>query len=87
MGAIAFDTLAYAKELKESGFTEQQAEVLAQSQARLIDEKLVTREHFDIRMKELEASLKRDMKELEARMTIRLGSYDGDCDRGCCGTG
>lgn len=30
MSAIAFDTLAYAKKLKEAGFTEQQAEVQAE---------------------------------------------------------
>ena len=38
---------------------EKQAEVLARSQATLIDEKLVT---------------KQDLKELELRLTIRLGS-------------
>jgi precorrin-6B methylase 1 len=29
MGAVAFDTLKFAKRLKEAGFTEQQAEALA----------------------------------------------------------
>ena len=31
--AIAFDTLVYAKKLKSVGFTESQAEALAESQA------------------------------------------------------
>jgi len=33
MSAIAFDTLAYAKKLKASGFTEEQAEVQAEAMA------------------------------------------------------
>ena len=49
---------------------EAQAEVLARSQATLIDEKLVTKQD----LKELEARLRHDMKELELRLTIRLGS-------------
>lgn len=49
---------------------EKQAEVLARSQATLIDEKLATKQDF----KDLEVRLRRDMKELELRLTIRLGS-------------
>ena len=49
---------------------EPQAEVLASSQAKLIDEKLATKQD----LKELEERLRRDMKELEFRLTIRLGS-------------
>ena len=49
---------------------EAQAEVLASSQAKLIDEKLATKQD----LKALEDRLRRDMKELEFRLTIRLGS-------------
>ena len=59
MSALAFDTHAFVKELTEAGMPEAQAEVLARSQATLIDEKLAT---------------KRDLKELELRLTLRLGS-------------
>ena len=59
MSALAFDTHAFVKELTEVGMPEAQAEVLARSQATLIDEKLAT---------------KRDLKELELRLTLRLGS-------------
>ena len=65
-----FDTLAYAKKLKAVGFTEEQAEVQAETFAEIIDEKLATKQD----LKELEISLKRDMKELEMSLTIRLGS-------------
>jgi len=59
MSAIAFDTLAYAKKLKAAGFTEQQAEVQAEAMAELVNEQLAT---------------KRDLKELEMRLVLRLGS-------------
>ena len=70
MATIAFDTHAFVKELTQAGMPEAQAEVLARSQATLIDEKLATKQD----LKELEARLRHDMKELELRLTIRLGS-------------
>ncbi|MDP8227758.1 MAG: hypothetical protein P9L89_08990, partial [Candidatus Celaenobacter polaris] len=62
--AAIFDTLAYAKKLKAVGFTDEQAEVQAETFAEIIDEKLATKQD----LKELEISLKRDMKELELRL-------------------
>ncbi len=59
MATIVFDTHAFVKELAEAGMPEKQAEVLARSQATLINETLAT---------------KQDLKELELRLTIRLGS-------------
>ena len=59
MSSIAFDTHAFVKDLTRAGMTEEQAEVLARSQATLIDEKLAT---------------KQDLKELELRLTLRLSS-------------
>ena len=59
MDSIVFDTHAFVKELTDAGLPEPQAEVLARTHARLIDEKLAT---------------KQDLKELERRLTLRLGS-------------
>ena len=70
MSTVTFDTHAFVKELTRVGMPEEQAEVLAQSQATLIDEKLATKQD----LKELEMNLRREMKELELRLTIRLGS-------------
>ena len=74
MATIVFDTHAFVKEMAEAGMPEKQAEVLARSQATLINETLATKQD----LKELEARLRRDMKELELRLkhdlTIRLGS-------------
>ena len=61
MAAIMLDTHAFIKELTEAGMPERQAEVLARSQASLIDEKLATKED----LKKLELATKRDLKELE----------------------
>jgi len=72
--AIAFDTLAYAKKLKAVGFTEEQAEVQAETLASIIDERLATKQ--DILA--LKQEIKRDMMELELRLkhdlTLRLGA-------------
>lgn len=59
MSDITFDTLKYTKKLRDAGFTEQQAEVQAEALKELIEEKLAT---------------KQDLKNLEYRLTIRLGS-------------
>ena len=59
MTTIVFDTHAFVKELAEAGMPEKQAEVLARAQATLINETLAT---------------KQDLKELELRLTMRLGS-------------
>ena len=74
MVAMTFDTHAFVKELMQAGMPEAQAEVLARSQATLIDEKLATKRD----LKELELKLTRDIQEMELRLkhdlTLRLGS-------------
>ena len=79
--SIAFDTHAFVKELTEAGMPEAQAEVLANSQAKLIDEKLATKQD----LKDLEERLRRDMKEArattEARPDHSSRLNDGDCRR------
>ncbi len=85
---VAFDTLTYAKKLRDAGFTQEQAEVQAHALADIVEERLATKQDIATlhrAMKELETSLKRDIKELETsfqrdmkdmeyRMTIRLGA-------------
>lgn len=68
--SITFDTLAFAKKLKEAGVPDAQAEVHAEAIAELIDERIATKQD----LKELEITLRRDVKELELRLTIRLGA-------------
>ena len=63
MTTIVFDTHTFVKELTQAGMPEGQAEVLARSQARLIDESLATKHDLT----KLEMRLKHDL-------TIRLGA-------------
>ncbi|WP_027389078.1 hypothetical protein [Chrysiogenes arsenatis] len=62
MATVTFDTHSYVKRLKSVGFSEEQAEVFAEEQKKLIEDHLVTKQHLDMRLRELEYSL-----------TIRLG--------------
>ena len=63
MATMMFDTHAFVKELTQVGMPEQQAEVLARTQATLIDEKLVTKQ-----------DLKQELREMELRLKLHLGS-------------
>ena len=95
MNAIAFDTLKFAKRLKEAGFTEQQAEALADAEAEFIEQNLATKrdiadvkrdikelevtlrneiKRLDVKMEQIRSDLARDLKDLEYRMTIKLGT-------------
>ena len=75
MAAIAFDTLKYAKRLKDAGVPDKQAEAEVEALAEALEVNLkdlptkddLTRETGLLRrdLKELETSLKRDIKELE----------------------
>ena len=70
MSTVTFDTRAFVKDLTRAGMPEEQAEVLARSQAALIDDNLATKQD----LKEMELAARQDLKELELRLTIRLGS-------------
>lgn len=77
MTAVAFDTLAYAKKLKAVGFTEQQAEVQAESMAEVIDSNLVTKADLlatEERINQRIDKLTYALQELNYKTTIRLGS-------------
>jgi predicted phage-related endonuclease len=84
MSAVAFDTLKYAKRLKEAGFTEQQAEALASAQVDLIEARLATKaDIFGLTrdIKEVEAKLTRDIKEVEAKLTRDIEALRADVQR------
>ena len=88
METAIFDTHAYVKRLVAAGMPEPQAEIIADEQRSLIDNKLATKQDIkaleaatkrdiaEIRrdMKEMEAGLRRDIRESEQRVIIRLGS-------------
>ena len=57
MSVANFDTHAYIKRMKAVGFTEEQAEVQAETVADLINERLVTKADLDLRIAELKTEL------------------------------
>ena len=70
-----FDTLTYAKKLREAGVPEKQAEVQAETLSEIIESNLATKtdvENIRRDMKELETSLKRDMKAIEAALKVDI---------------
>jgi hypothetical protein len=85
--AFAFDTLAYAKRLRDNGVPPQQAEAHAEAAREFIMAELVTKPDL-VAVREEAAAMKRDLlasdattrRELEAamdtlglRLTVRLG--------------
>jgi len=66
-----FDTLAYASKLKEAGLTDKQAKVHANAMISAVNENLATKMDIELvkrDIKELEVSLRRDMKEMETAL-------------------
>ncbi|MBF0154717.1 MAG: hypothetical protein HQL64_13330 [Magnetococcales bacterium] len=88
--AIAFDTLKFAKRLKEAGVPETQAEVQAELLAEALAERLASKEDvaaldgkIEVRVKELDgkielrvAELRRDIKEVEANLKRDIKELD-----------
>ena len=84
MATLTFDTHAFVKELTQAGMPEEQAEVLARSQAMLIDEKLATKQDLkklELRLKRDIQELKRDMKELETRLVRDMQEMEANLKR------
>ncbi len=75
MSAIAFDTLKFAKRLKEAGFTEQQAEALADAEAEFIEQNLATKRDIADVKRDI-ADVKRDIKELEVTLRNEIKQLD-----------
>ena len=61
--AIAFDTHRFVKRLTENGFTEKQAEVLADEQANLLNSHLAT---------------KQDILSLEGRLKVEIANIKSE---------
>ncbi|GAB6068446.1 hypothetical protein JCM13664_17660 [Methylothermus subterraneus] len=71
MSAVAFDTLKFAKRLKEAGFSEQQAEALAEAEAELFEAHLASKQdilNLERQIEDTRAELKRDLAEVHRRI-------------------
>ena len=70
MGAIAFDSLLFAKRLKAAGFTKRQAEVQAEAIQDIVENDLATKRD----LKELEMRFELKFKEIEQKIVIKMGA-------------
>lgn len=74
MSTIAFDTLKFAKTLKEAGVPEKQAEAQAEAMSDILEvnmKDLATKADV-LALKE---SLQKDIQSMELRLTIKLGAF------------
>ncbi|MDD3579735.1 MAG: hypothetical protein PHW74_01795 [Desulfobacca sp.] len=81
MKAIAFDTLEFAKRLREAGFSEKQAEALATAVAEIIESRLATKEDVALLQRDIEqlrGELKRDIEELRGEVKRDIESLRRD---------
>ncbi|MGD9615871.1 MAG: hypothetical protein AB7H90_10995 [Alphaproteobacteria bacterium] len=69
---MVFDTLAYAKHLKASGFTRQQAEAQAEAPNRFVLPDLATKADLRAEIAGLEQRLLTAMQQMEARLDARI---------------
>jgi hypothetical protein len=67
--AVAFDTLKFVERLEAGGFTHEQAKAAAEAFAAATGEDLATKADLKAEI----ASVRSDIRELELRMTIKLG--------------
>jgi hypothetical protein len=70
---MTFDTLMYAKKLKQARFTEMQAEIQAEALAEIMDSQLVRRQD----LRELEIKLDAHLEKMELRIVFRVCSVVG----------
>jgi len=83
MSTIAFDTLKYSKRLKDAGVPDKQAEAEAEALAEVLEvnlkelatkaDLLAVKTDLTRELTREADSLRRDMREMEQRMTIKLG--------------
>ena len=69
MSTVTFDTHEFIKELKNAGFSEEQAEAITNLQKATISTTLEQARH-DYQLDDL--ATKRDLKELEFRLEVRI---------------
>ncbi|MGC6536849.1 MAG: coiled-coil domain-containing protein [Candidatus Puniceispirillaceae bacterium] len=79
MSNLAFDTYKFVKDLTKSGMPDKQAEVLADHYARLLDDRLTTKDdlatvHTKISISE--QNLRTEITTLDSRLTTEVAALD-----------
>ena len=85
---IEFDTHRFVKNLTASGFTEKQAEALADEQARLLARNLATKvdlekfsNSFKAELERFNASLNGELEKFNADLGVRIETVKSDLER------
>lgn len=79
MSSLAFDSLKFARRLKEAGVPEHQAEAQAEVMAETFGyyvDNLVTRDYLDARFSEQDARIETRFAEQDARIEARFARQD-----------
>ena len=79
MTTLAFDSLRYARRLKEAGVPDAQAEVQAELMAEAFGfyaDNIVTKDYLDARLAELDFSVDQRLNDLEKQMNARFARQD-----------
>jgi hypothetical protein len=71
--AFAFDTLGYAKKLREAGIPQQQAEAHAEAAREFVMAELVTKTDLTAAIGNTVAHFDQKLDNLSLRLTVRLG--------------
>lgn len=77
MASVAFDTHEFLKELKDAGFSEQQAEVITKLQKAAVSSTLEQARH-DYELDDL--ATKRDLKEIELKIELLRSELKRDIE-------
>ena len=81
MRNLAFDTYKFVKDLTKSGMPDKQAEVLADHYARLLDDRLATKDDLaalDAKIATSEQNLRAEITTLEDRMMASIATLRKD---------
>lgn len=78
--AIAFDSHRFVKKLTACGFTEKQAEGLADEQIRLLDGNLATKADLERVKGELQAEIQVRTKQVKADLEVRIQKVNANLE-------
>ncbi len=75
MPALAFDTHAFVKKLRDAGVPEPQAEIQVEAIVAVIEARMATKKDLELQKVEIQRDItevKRDIKELDVKLETRL---------------
>jgi len=78
--AIAFDSHRFVKKLTACGFTEKQAEGLADEQVRLLEGNLATKTHLERVKGELQAEIQVRSRQVKADLEVRIQKVNANLE-------